>query len=125
VEREELESEFTPSANGSFMVRWGAGNPERRKDVGSKRKLCFSATDKALLVKLLYELSNHPRAVFVKYSQKARDGMYLGRCFMLDEELVGALWQTYKPHPKLLTSVQDDVWIEGFRPREPKAAAEG
>ena len=115
------ESQFEPSPGGAFRCRWGAANPERSKTLGSKRKLCFVATDLTFLVELLYELSNRPDAVFVKYSIEPKEGMHLGRCFLNDDRAVGELWQKYKVHPKLMCSVQDDDWSIGFRKPGPRS----
>ncbi len=79
------------------------------------KKLCFTATDKAFLVELLFELSRQPDCFFVKYSVVPKDGMYLGRCFLLTEERVGELWRQYKAHPKLTCSIQDDDFTLRFR----------
>lgn len=79
--------------------------------VGDKRvnkKLCFTATDKVALIEILYELSQRPECHFVKYSVEPKDGMYLGRCFLDDEQLLGRMWRSYKAHPKVMCSVQDD-----------------
>ncbi len=112
------EAQFEPSAGpGTYMVRWGAGNPARDPEVGSRRKLCFVATDKPFLVALLLELSHRRDCAFVKYSRSPRDGMFLGRCFLLDDDRVGELWQLYKRHPKLMCSVQDDDWSLEYRKR--------
>jgi hypothetical protein len=51
----------------------------------------------------------------VKYSIEPRDGMYLGRAFFVDGDLLGRLWAAYKSHPKLFCSVQDDDWTKCFR----------
>jgi hypothetical protein len=42
--------------------------------------------------------------------------MYLGRCFMTEERLVGELWARFKEDPKLLCSVQDDDFTAPYRP---------
>jgi hypothetical protein len=47
--------------------------------------------------------------------------MYLGRCFMSDEQTIGELWDEYKRHPKLMCSVQDDDFTHAHR-REHKNA---
>ena len=73
------------------------------------------ATDKDALIKLLYELSKRDDCYYVKYSTDPRDGMYLGRCFLTTDDAVGNLWAELKPHPKFLTSVQDDEFTERFR----------
>jgi len=113
---EQVESQFEPSQGGVFMQRWGAG---RKDGVSRSRcKLCFAATDKAFLAQFLLGLSRQPDCYFVKYSTTVRDGMSLGRCFMLDDRKVGELWRQFKAHPKLLCSVQDDDFTEQFRERD-------
>ncbi len=105
-----LESEFEQTTNGVFMKRAG---PASERSVN--KKLCFTATDKAVLVEVLFELSQNEACHFVKYSIEPRDGMYLGRCFLNDEELLGEMWKRYKPHPRLMCNVQDDDFTERFR----------
>jgi hypothetical protein len=95
------------------MERRGAGwNDERRY---SQKKLCFVATDQPLLVEVLGRLAERPDCFFVKYSVGQRDGMYLGRCFLVDERELGALWATYKAHPRMMCTVQDDYFTRPFR----------
>ena len=87
----DVEKAFTLTHGGVFMERSGRG---RRPGTSySQKKLCFVATDKALLAELLLELSARPDCYYVKYRIQPRDGMYLGRCFMLDDEVVGELWR--------------------------------
>ena len=92
------------------MKRMGA---QREKIVN--KKLCFVATNKDLLVEILYELSLRPECHFVKYSVKAKDGMFLGRCFLNDETLLGTLWSEYKLHPQVMCTVQDDEFTLDYR----------
>ncbi len=80
------------------------------------KKLCFVATDQALLADVLGELAARPDCCYVKYSIFPRDGMYLGRCFLVDEHDVGVLWAKYHEHPRLFCSVQDDDFTAPFRP---------
>ncbi len=111
-----IEEHFIATNNGVFMDRKGAawGN-----EAGyCNKKICFVATDKAFLIELLYELSNQPGCYYVKYSTKACDGMYLGRCFFVAPEDAGATWAKYKPHPKLMCSIQDDDFALAFRPQD-------
>ena len=110
---QEVESQFEPSQGGVFMRRWGAGRSDRVSHC--QRKLCFVATDKAFLAQFLLDLSREPDCYFVKYSTQPRDGMYLGRCFMLEDRRVGELWHQFKLHPKLMCTVQDDEFTEQFR----------
>jgi hypothetical protein len=81
-----------------------------------QKKLCFVATDQALLADVLSQLAERPDCHYVKYSTYQKDGMYLGRCFLLDEHAVGELWAEYKEHPRLFCSVQDDDFTAPFRP---------
>jgi hypothetical protein len=110
------ESAFSPSANGYFMeIRgpaWYAHRP------CCEKKLCFVATDQALLADVLSELAERPDCYYVKYSLYEKDGMYLGRCFLTDEREVGALWAKFKPHPRLFCSIQDDEFTGAFRPSD-------
>jgi hypothetical protein len=105
---------FRPSRDGYFMeIRgpaWYAG--ER----GSQKKLCFVATDQELLADVLRQMAERLDCCYVKYSVYPRDGMYLGRCFLIDEHEVGLLWAEYKAHPRLFCSVQDDDFVAPFRP---------
>jgi hypothetical protein len=80
------------------------------------KKLCFVATDQELLADVLAELAERPDCYYVKYSVEPRDGMYLGRCFLMDEHEVGVVWAKYKNHPRLFCSVQDDDFTKPFRP---------
>jgi hypothetical protein len=104
---------FQMSANGAFMEQRGAGwNEERRF---SQKKLCFVATDQSWLAEVLGQLADRRDCFYVKYSVNQRDGMYLGRCFLLDEREIGALWAEYKAHPRMMCSVQDDEFTRPFR----------
>lgn len=105
-----LENQFEPTANGVFMARAG---PSKERLVN--KKLCFTATDKQALVAILLELSRHEACYFVKYSIEPKDGMYLGRCFLNDESLLGQMWKRYKPHPRVMCNVQDDDFVSRFR----------
>ena len=109
----EIESAFEASDNGVFMRRWGAAH--KNAATYAQRKLCFVATDKAFLAGLLLDLSHRPDCYFVKYSVRPRDEMYLGRCFLLDDEKVGELWLTLKNHPKVMCTIQDDDFTRPFR----------
>jgi hypothetical protein len=108
----ELEAEFTPSHGGVFMSRHGAAGEAAAY---SNKKVCFVATDKAFLVALLHELSLRADCYRVKYSTTARDGMFLGRCFLTSDEAAGRLCQHHKAHPKLLVTLQDDDFFNAFR----------
>jgi hypothetical protein len=100
------ESLFRPTPGGYYMACLGpAWNEEGRY---CHKKLCFVATDRTLLADVLRRLAERPDCYYVKYSVHPRDGMYLGRCFLMDEHEVGMLWAEYKQHPHLFCSVQDD-----------------
>jgi len=108
-----VQKSFLMTPSGAFMERRGAGwNEERRV---CEKKLCLVATDQLLLAEVLGQLADRPDCYYVKYSVRPRDGMYLGRCFLLDEQEVGALWAKYKAHPRMMCSVQDDEFTRSFR----------
>lgn len=108
------EIEATFERRGEYMRRWGpAHSGEGRCPVN--KKLCLTATDREALVRELDALCARPECYFVKYSHAPRDGMYLGRAFFADEELLGRLWAQYKSHARLFCSVQDDDWTRRFR----------
>ena len=109
----QVEKSFRMTPSGAFMERRGAGWNER--SVASEKKLCFVATDQLLLAEVLGQLADRPDCCYVKYSVRQRDGMYLGRCFLLDEQEVGVLWAKYKTHPRMMCSVQDDEFTRSFR----------
>ena len=104
---------FQVTASGVFMERRGAGWNDGRH--ASRKKLCFVVTDQAVVARVLSELAERPDCYYVKYSIKPRDGMYLGRCFLLHDQEVGALWREYKRHPKMMCNVQDDDFTLAFR----------
>lgn len=106
-----LDAHFEP--HGPFRGRRGAG--WKLGGFHANKKLCFVATDKAFLVRLLLDLSGDPGCFYVKYSTEPRDGMHLGRCFMTDVRRVGELWARYHPHAKLMCSIQDDDFTLLFR----------
>src|ERR1700682_1205782 len=105
--------EFAVTPGGVFRERHGRG---RAPGVTySQRKLCFVATDKVVLTEILFRLSRRPDCFYVKYSSRPKDGMYLGRCFMLTDEAVGGLWARYKRHPAVMCTVQDDDFTREYR----------
>ncbi len=110
---DDLESEFV--RKGAFLIRDGAARRAGAADCPNK-KLCLCATDRAFLVRMLHELSDRADCFFVKCSAEPRDGMFLGRVFLMDEQALGRLWAELKPHPKLLCSLQDDDFTLPFRP---------
>ncbi len=104
---------FEPRHDDYFQIRNGRG---RQPDVAySNKKLCFVATDQQFLADLLRELSDRDDCYFVKFTTAPKDGMYLGRCFLLTDTAVGELWQHYKVHPRLMCTVQDDDFTAAFR----------
>ena len=106
-------SRFRLSSNGYFMELRGPA--WTKGEQCCQKKLCFVATDRRLLADLLGELAERPDCYYVKYSITPRDGMYLGRCFLTDENEVGVLWAKYKGHPRMFCSVQDDDFTAPFR----------
>jgi hypothetical protein len=108
-----IDPHFRPTPDGYFMARrgpaWGGPRPHCPK------KLCFVATDRALLAEILGQLAERPDCDFVKFSLYQKDGMYLGRCFLVDEDEVGVLWAHFKAHPRLFCSIQDDDFVARFR----------
>ncbi len=107
-------SRFRLSSNGYFMELRGPA--WYKGEQCCEKKLCFVATDRALLADLLGELAERPDCYYVKYSITPRDGMYLGRCFLTDEHEVGLLWAKLKGHPRVFCTVQDDEFTGAFRP---------
>lgn len=111
--------EFEPVHDGVFLHRHGKG---RRPDIAySNKKLCFVATDQNVLYELLLELSAREDCYYVKFSTKPRDGMYLGRCFLLTDATAGKLWIQYKGHPRLMCTIQDDDFTAPLRDDPAKA----
>jgi hypothetical protein len=111
---------FKRSKNPKYFAKLGGGFAEGVKY--SRKKLCFTATDRELLERHLAELCERDDCHFCKYSEKPRDGMYLGRCFLLDDRAVGELWAQYKNHPAIFCNVQDDTFIDDFRDLEDEYA---
>jgi hypothetical protein len=109
----QVESPFRQTPNGYFMEIRG---PAWNQKPCCQKKLCFVASDQARLAELLGQLAERSDCVYVKYSVEPRDGMYLGRCFLMDEHEVGLLWAKYKAHPHVFCSIQDDEFTAPFRP---------
>lgn len=107
-----FEEQFTPTRIGNFRQRLGPGG---RDQTYSNKKVCVVATDKAYLVEVLYGISLRPECFWVKYSTEPKDGMYLGRCFLLTDQAAGKLCQEFKADPKLMVSLQDDDFFNQFR----------
>jgi putative acetyltransferase len=106
------DSRFGLVPSGQFRERRG---PLGRGAAFSNKKLCLVATDASFLIDLLYGLSLRADCFYVKYGTVARDGMYLGRCFLATDEAVSQLCQELKSHPRLMVSLQDDAWFNEFR----------
>ena len=106
------EAKFVPAHGGVFMARYGEIGPAA---VHSKKKVCVVATDRNFLIALLYECSKRADCYYVKYSVAARDGMYLGRCFLTSDDAAGRLCREYKGHPKMLVTIQDDDFFNPYR----------
>lgn len=104
---------FEPRNNDYFQIRHGRGR--QPNVIYSNKKLCFVATDQKFLAELLLELSDREDCYFVKFTANPKDGMFLGRCFLLTDAAVGELWQHYKVHPRLMCTVQDDDFTSTFR----------
>lgn len=103
---------FTLVPSGRFRERYG---PLGRDTEHSARKLCLVATDPELLIELLYTLSLRADCFYVKYGTIARDGMYLGRCFLATDEAASVLCKALKDHPRVMASLQDDAAFAKFR----------
>ena len=111
----DLEAKFVSAHGGVFMERYGGAG---QSAAYSRKKVCVVATDKSFLVALLYEWSKRGDCYYVKYSASPRDGMYLGRCFLISDEAAGRLCREYKGHPKLMVTIQDDDFFNDYRGKE-------
>jgi hypothetical protein len=109
----QIDRQFRPTLNGVFMERCGPA--WHRWAQCCNKKLCFVANDKAYLAYFLGRLADRPDCYYVKYSVRPRDGMYLGRCFLMDEHAVGMLWAECKEDPRMFCSVQDDDFTAPYR----------
>lgn len=105
--------DWSETEGGGFFYRHGPAHA--RGEEHCNRKLCITATDEEALLALLDELAARDDCYYVKRSRVPREGMFIGRCFLTDEQEIGRLWQELKVHPKFYCSVQDDDWSEGFR----------
>lgn len=105
--------EFKPVLDGHFLARDGAARSTT--NAYSNKKLCFTATDKEFLAALLYNLSLRPECYFVKLTAEPREGMYLGRCFAVDDDTAARWWREFKPHPRMMCNLQDDDFVEKYR----------
>ncbi len=111
----QTENLFQATADGYYMEFRGPA--WHRQERPCSKKLCFVATHRPLLAEVLGRLAVRPDCYYVKFSVEPWDGMYLGRCFLTDEQEVGRLWAEYKQHPRLFCSVQDDDFTAPFRRR--------
>ena len=114
------ESPFRLSANGYFMEIAGPASYKNKpwyEGRGAARRSYASSprTSRSWPMSFV-ELAERPDCYYVKYSTYQKDGMYLGRCFLMDEHEVGLLWAKYKEHPRLFCSIQDDDFTAPFRP---------
>jgi hypothetical protein len=102
--------------NGAYHCLDG---PARRGGATAycNKKLCFTARRQDLLARHLRRLAEREDCFFVKFGARARDGMYLGRCFLLTDAAVGEVWAQYKGHPSLFCTVQDDDFTTAYRQR--------
>jgi hypothetical protein len=101
------------SPEGSFLCKDGPARLRGEKPVN--KKLCFVVTDKELVVSILDELASLEACYWVKHTVTGKEGMFLGRCFLTDEDLLGRLWDKYKKHPRLMCTLQDDDFTKRFR----------
>jgi hypothetical protein len=106
---------FELRMNGAFLCKDGPARA--RGEAYSNKKLCFTATSQELLARHLRRLSERDDCFFVKFSVRARGGMYLGRCFLTSDGAVGEAWALYKNHPSLFCTIQDDDFTASFRER--------
>ena len=81
-----------------------------------QHKLCLVATDQSALIEVLRRLAEEESCVFVKYSVRARDGMYFGRCILADATAVGQLWFSFRRHQQVACTIQDDSFVARYRP---------
>ena len=79
------------------------------------KKLCLYGTDASALKEMLYELAEHPSAWAVKISTYQKGGIFLGRAFFMDGDVVGETWAKLKSHDTNFCSVQDDDWTAPYR----------
>lgn len=81
----------------------------------SEMKVCFTCRDSDLLKSLLGKIVQNEECYWVKMSTKARDGMYLGRCFFTSSDHAARLWAKYKAHPRFMVTLQDDEFASTYR----------
>ena len=99
---------------GSFVCLDGPAKKRGLKP--SQVKVCFVSRDQNLLKEILATLATQDDCYWVKYSKTPKDGMFLGRCFFTTSEKAGKIWAEFKPHPKIMTNLQDDNFASKFRP---------
>jgi hypothetical protein len=107
-----VEDEFYIGKNPRFYCRKG---PDYEGPACSQNKLCFTSTDRELLKRHLFQLSQRVDCYFVKFSIEPRGGLYLGRCFLRTDRAVGRVWAQYKCHPTLFCTVQNDDFVHEYR----------
>ncbi|MGE0786216.1 MAG: hypothetical protein AB7S26_11045 [Sandaracinaceae bacterium] len=108
-----IPASYAPTDDGKYVHRYG---PAYRADGDfCNVKLCFVATDLEVLVSELETLALRDDCVYVKLSIAPRDGMYIGRCFLMSRIAVGHAWKEYKRHPRLFVSIQDDDFTRAYR----------
>jgi hypothetical protein len=99
--------------HGSFLCIDG---PARKAGLNhSKMKVCFTCTDFDFLKRVLLKVVESEKCFFVKMSAQPRSGMFLGRGFFVTKEMAAEIWAKYKAHPRLMVTLQDDDFSEGFR----------
>lgn len=101
-----------PVQRWSLYPVLGAGVEPRGASL--REEVCFVATDRALLVEVLCSLAERAVCFYVKYSVQPRDGIYFGRCFLIDEHEVGMHRARNKSHPRLYCAVQADEFTDPF-----------
>jgi hypothetical protein len=70
------------------------------------KKLCLVTTDAKFLIDLLYGLSLREDCCYVKFATRAREGMYLGRCFMQSDRAAAELCAELKGHARVFMALE-------------------
>lgn len=91
------------------------GPAKRAGKSNSNMKVCFTCCDQLLLQDLLLKFAKSEDCFWVKMSTVPKDGMFLGRCFFTTNQRAAELWATYKTHPRLMVTIQDDDFVSQFR----------
>jgi hypothetical protein len=100
-------------SQGTFLCIDGPAKKAGREH--SEVKVCITCRDDELLRQLIAKVAEDEECYWVKMSTKARDGMFLGRCFFTTKEYAGRFWARYKSHPRLMVTLQDDDFASGYR----------